>query len=296
MRVERLILDRLSWTGNVEYDDLLKSSLIIRKCPIRISSGGAFLKSAVVPVGDSNALIQWDGNYSNLKGKYRVEVNPSKVMPERMVPGWGDDFLEVMDHFGKWGGDKESINVTRLDFAIDFGYNVDTLDISYNRGVERDIRIGRDGKLETMYWGKNSSDRRIRVYDKAKERGDNSGNPWTRVESQCRGSWGLEVIKNVRLDAWGELAVNRKKYRDKQIDFDNLVEGKAGSDYVENMAMLEFLQNNPGMGGYLTRTKKNKLKEFRSAELVPVPIVEILDRDYQVEIIDRISNILKLNG
>ena len=107
---------------------------------------------------------------------------------------------------------------TRVDIAIDY-YDIDLLNDGWN-WMHKPVKTRRffapDGKLETLYIGAPSSDRQIRIYDKAKEQGIEG--QWTRVEVQLRHKACKELIDPFRdLYAVTELNLSGLKPKEKAI-------------------------------------------------------------------------------
>lgn len=109
------------------------------------------------------------------------------------------DWLKLFDYVNQ-----DDCNVTRLDIAIDDKEGIlnlkkladDTLKTRYvSRMREYDVR--QSSKGITIYHGSPQSDTRIRIYDKALERGYVDGEHWVRFEIQLRRDRCINFIREV---------------------------------------------------------------------------------------------------
>jgi len=83
----------------------------------------------------------------------------------------------------------KDIRMTRIDIAIDY-FGVTKFEELYWHDLtnrrKRIIYLSPSGVLETLYIGSGGSEKRFRIYDKAKEQDDYSRGKWWRVEVQIR--------------------------------------------------------------------------------------------------------------
>lgn len=99
------------------------------------------------------SLLQWGEKNSN--NGLRLEFNPNKCMKECIH--------ELLPHIG-------NKHVTRIDIALDYiGTEISEYLWLPDRKRKRRIFCGKDGKLETVQFGSRASDKRYRIYDKARE-------------------------------------------------------------------------------------------------------------------------------
>lgn len=109
------------------------------------------------------------------------------------------DWLKLFDYVNQ-----DDCNVTRLDIAIDDKEGIlklkrlanDTLAGKYVSRM-RDYDVRQSSKGITIYHGSPQSDTRIRIYDKAVERGYTDGSHWVRFEIQLRRKRCVNFIKQV---------------------------------------------------------------------------------------------------
>lgn len=113
--------------------------------------------------------------------KIRIDFNPNHSMST--IGGiWLTETLKKLPnkHF------------SRLDIAIDVLNYPEFCSYELNKfGMTKSVWFGRDGKLQTKYWGARSSLQQIRLYDKKAEQLDNgisvNYKSWWRLEFQLRG-------------------------------------------------------------------------------------------------------------
>lgn len=111
----------------------------------------------------------------------------------------GIDVLETIRWFVEQG-----FKFTRLDLAIDvFGEKIDIvglLDCNHTGSVNNDPVLIQKGKKArggaTLYAGSWNSDKFMRIYDKAKERGI-TDIVWTRVEVELKGRTATKIAKDM---------------------------------------------------------------------------------------------------
>lgn len=171
----RVSLDRLSLVGGIENkrqferflarDDYVMTGWINRVGIYRYTY--QFVDGGVLQIADPSSE-------RNLGvPTLRVEFNPNDCLR---------DGIERVLRYVK------VYHLTRVDVAIDY-FDVDLgvltwLDVTGRR--KRAEYRSASGCLETLYFGSNSSEKRFRIYDKAREQKDRSGRIWWRVEAQIR--------------------------------------------------------------------------------------------------------------
>jgi hypothetical protein len=250
-----LSVDKLSYTGRLKLDkgegcykdNRLVDLITVLGGGIYYNFNGNYSRTGFVLQEDgTKAIIQWGGSKTNLKGRFRVEYNPNKLSPQvmRLLKNVGS-FADNMDKHGI---------VTRIDFALDLLEDYNTLEYKYKTGTSKKYFYGRNGKLETVVYGANESDKLIRIYNKAKEQ--NIDTKWTRIELQLRSDLKpYELNQYVFKDHFKDLEVYKIE---RQIDI--LKENKVPIEYK---ALMLYLELYPEQIGELGRVKREKLKEYK---------------------------------
>lgn len=115
------------------------------------------------------------------KGKVRIDFNPNKA-----------DMEQITDIFSRI----KYPHLTRMDIAVDyFGIDLSMVEWISKKRRKRNIWLGENGKLETLYIGAPSSDKRFRIYNKALERLEKGEERDERAE---KGHWRVEVQKRYK--------------------------------------------------------------------------------------------------
>lgn len=249
----QLVLDKVSLTGSLQNGEYLESILGGLGVPINISSRGPYFYTAFAEdIKGGKCIIQWRGNYENLVKRWRIEFNPQ----------FSSYIIScVFERLEKWAvsgplADKH-ITITRLDYAIDIMADYNVLRADYKAGVQQVFYTGRDGRIENVYWGSRQSEKMIRFYNKQKEQKVNF--PWSRLEVQSRAEVALRDVPALQgVDIFKDISVYMV---DAQANIFAQVDGKNMRDYVENMAILQFVERNPWAKGYLGRVRKARIKE-----------------------------------
>lgn len=211
--------------------------------------------------------INWGGDWQNLKGRFRVEYNPTKM-------SW--KMASLLRFLRKKAKINLRLNndykITRLDWAIDIPYYIADLEYSYKDGVKRFKCWREGGDVETEYFGARSSDTMFRIYNKALEEG--SEGVKTRIECQSR----QEFIISRPLEYFNPFKELNIYYKEGLFE-----------DYydipLEYKALLYYLKANPKEYKNLGRKRKEKLKEyekyFKEQNYKKIELVQIVQRDYQ---------------
>lgn len=131
------------------------------------------------------------------KNPFWVQYNPNHMLPA--------DYKEL-DHVMKY---VDHAHYTRADFALDI-FNLAMQMYGFGLfGVTKE-HIGRNGQVETRYWGSSKSERQIRMYNKAVERKKHHKEneipegveEWWRLEFQLRQgkfeTWQDEIIEKMQ--------------------------------------------------------------------------------------------------
>lgn len=258
--MEALTLDKASFTAGVKWEDKLEEQVYRVGGQVIRNVNSAFYYTGRIVNDDAAAIVQWGGNYPNLKGRCRFEWNPNHESYQ---------YQQLLKRLGLFLDDREPMTVTRLDFAIDYRLPFSALEVEYKHGVSRQFHTGRSGEVETVYYGSRSSDYRLRLYNKAVEQGAPFLD-WSRLEAQMRGSWSLDQLAERGLDCFHGVKL-----------YNNFVQGTIDSEMipVEYKALLYYLEKFPWEEGKLGRVKRKKLSEYRELQKKEIDIQGVVARD-----------------
>lgn len=103
----------------------------------------------------------------------RIDINPNKFNPEGTI--WHDLVSKLKPR---------SRRLTRIDYAIDYQEDLSLWSYETDRARKSNAWYSQDRKLETLYLGANQSKDQYRIYDKAREQGQDV--TWWRIEHQLR--------------------------------------------------------------------------------------------------------------
>lgn len=93
----------------------------------------------------------------------RVEFNPNKLTKYELF--WlKRNIIDYMD----------DVRFTRIDLAFDFKHDLSDYYAMSDKALKKTVFYGRNGSMETKYFGVRDSDRFIRIYNKKQERKDNA--------------------------------------------------------------------------------------------------------------------------
>jgi len=170
----------------------------------------------------------------------RIEFNPNKCIEQE---------INMLLFYMK------DIRMTRIDIAIDY-WGIAKFEELYWHDLtnrrKRIIYLSASGVLETLYIGSGGSEKRFRIYDKAKEQNDYSKGKWWRVEVQLRSE---ELEDN----PFKDIKANWKQAE--------------GLKLTEE-AVIEYLMRYPEKMGQLsqnTRLKYRRLMQEKCREFNPQP-------------------------
>jgi len=139
----------------------------------------------------NDIFISWGMNEHGVDDKMRLEFNPSKTKVF--------DIISVIVFIGQ--NSLLSARVTRLDFAVDYDFELSAVSF-YDKFKRKCQIICGDTGVQTIYLGAKSSDVQIRIYDKRvqlkEEFNTVHDGSWWRVESQDQRPFSLfgELNKN----------------------------------------------------------------------------------------------------
>lgn len=125
------------------------------------------------------------GIHVSWSGSALQEVNPRAVLRQALLMG---------------------ASVSRIDIAIDIPEHLDlkaykaALDegAAVTRARDWNLIVGRTG--QTLYVGSRTSEKFLRIYDKAAEQ--NTEGPWFRIELECKGDFARGVSKHVDAEGY----------------------------------------------------------------------------------------------
>lgn len=237
-------IDRISVLGKVRYVDLYEQRL--RRCETVKK-----VKQAIYPY--RTAYITTDGVYIEVKGAdapkdlpdVRIDFNPNSVAKENKP-----ELHSIIDALAR-------PRLSRLDVAIDYyGRDMATVEWREKRVRSREMIMSPKGRLETLYIGSRKSNSFLRIYDKAKEQGENAN--WWRVESMQRYERGQKVF-------------------DKN-PFEGLVGYEQGTNAegltIEEVAMIMYIEKYPSALGELSKYQRQKYRQLLASpktQIEPAP-------------------------
>jgi len=103
----------------------------------------------------------------------RIDFNPNNFDPQGSL--WHDLLRKLRP---------SSRRLTRVDYAIDYQEDLSLWSFETSKARKRNVYYSEDHKPETIYLGTNKSKDQYRIYDKAKEQGQDG--IWWRIEHQLR--------------------------------------------------------------------------------------------------------------
>ena len=247
----KLSFDAMTIVGNLNRDNAQKLSEFMSIEPqirlwdiLQTKFKAKALQEKVYIEYDKVKADTWD------RRNMRVEFNPNKLTHEEML--WlKQNIIDYMEDDG----------FTRLDLAFDFEDDLSDYYAMTDKAVKKTVFYGRNGKLETKYFGVRDSDRFIRIYNKKQERKDNAD-----VEVMSEHLWRVEIeLKRNMVDYWNDC-------------FDDLHILKPDYSTIEKapdrhtiMALL-FDENE---WGKLERKKKYRMKKLMT-EISPIDLTDLM--------------------
>lgn len=121
--------------------------------------------------------------------------------------------------------------IDRLDYALNYGGNVTRIDLAVDVAQAWDIpalyQLAKDGGAKTrtkkfslitstegttFYAGSRTSEKFLRIYDKAAQTG--SARPWTRIELECKGDFAANIAKFVAVEGLHQIPAVIRGYFD----------------------------------------------------------------------------------
>jgi hypothetical protein len=181
----------------------------------------------------------------------RYEFNPNRWNRASMKDMHVMSILRLM----------KNVVPTRIDVAIDVvGDDLGRYEWRDMKSRSRQLFQDGVGRLETLYIGAASSDSRLRIYNKKKEReakGSEIGQAhehWWRVEAQLRGE---EAERFMEINPFSEIAVTR--------DYDIEADGKFSDYDIRTRAMLFYLEQFPKAITELAPNSRSKYKQLLAA-------------------------------
>lgn len=256
-RVHSLFLswDRLTIIGNLNDDLTVKFGNFISLHPdvFVLDTKTDFVKAKLY-----NGLFYME--YDKQKGlsfdrrNFRIEFNPNncdvaakEFLVKQVIP-----FLQ-------------DVGFSRLDLAFDIQEDLSQYFIMTDVPLKQTVFYGRDGKVETRYFGSRESDRYIRIYNKKQERLEVKG-----IELDVVDLWRIEFeLKRSAVDNWTTI-------------LDDLIIKMPEWASIENMTqrlVIIGLLSEPNEWGNLSRNSRSKyrklLKEMHGKEIHSLLKVEL---------------------
>lgn len=149
--------------------------------------------------------------FDTATGKFRIEFNPNKLND------YTKNLLSIILSYIK------NFHFTRIDLAIDlYNYEFSNYNVVDLISRKKAYYYDRVGRLETAYFGSRSSNKYIRVYNKAVEQKMEGGCDWWRIELQLRDTYidtYLDGLKDL-LDGlliFKYVSISSLNYKDKAI-------------------------------------------------------------------------------
>lgn len=171
--------------------------------------------ASIVPSKKTRGMFGYDTQVKYETGVLRLSSKTREDMGEHFIFS-GSSLINIMDKSGKTAFDicqmfdDYNARVSRLDFAVDVRNENLTPEMLYrasqNQRLEDAIVDGFNGKKSkkrgrrpmtnffknsyggtTFYVGSRTSDKFLRVYDKASQMGTQDNEQWTRIELECKG-------------------------------------------------------------------------------------------------------------
>ncbi|EMU9960800.1 replication initiation factor domain-containing protein [Staphylococcus pseudintermedius] len=243
-----LSFDAITLTGNLRADSAKKLSRFMSIEP-RI-----YLWDILQTRFKAKALDKVYIEYDKVKGdsygrrNMRVEFNPNRLSYDEMI--WlKANIISCMDDIG----------FTRLDLAFDFECDLSDYYAMSDKALKKTVFYGRDGNVETKYFGVRDSDRFIRIYNKKQERKDRAD-----IEVESEELWRVEIeLKRGMVDKWNDC------FNDLHI----LKPDWTAPEKVKEQAMVYFLLNEEDTWGKLERHAKYKYKQLIK-EISPIDLTD----------------------
>jgi hypothetical protein len=187
----------------------------------------------------------------------RIELNPAK---HKIAPAIVTELVSLLKY----------VRPTRLDFAIDYPFDLSSFHYSTDTPRSGAIWYGRSGKAETFYLGRGQAGDKYRVYNKAKEQ-KLKDETWWRVELQM----------NLRPD---------ENWRDRNPFADLHITKPAEYLNVIDRAVMRELKENPQAWGELTDYQRRKYRRMMNGKdegstlyLTPSPLDVFTSERWKVD-------------
>lgn len=169
--------------------------------------------------------------------KFRLEFNPNKINNQVQKK-----LLNLLLSYLK------DIHFSRIDLAIDlYNYNLYEYNIVDLKGRKKAYYYDRVGKLETCYFGSMSSNKFIRIYNKAIEQKIKEDVDWWRIELQLRDTYIDTYLTGFKDFLDGILIF-------KYISVDNLS--------FNDKAVLEYILRDISRLGLLSKNSRTRYKNI----------------------------------
>lgn len=262
-----ITFDRFSIMGDLfdEFEEELADFLAIDEDFSLFDCGTSRFKARAF---EDKVYIEYDKIMASTfkKRNFRIEFNPSKLsnLEKNKLKL---SFLKKLDNVG----------FTRIDLAFDFDLDLSSFYALVDAPLKKTLIFGRDGRVETKYFGSRESDRYIRIYNKKKERLENAD-----VLIDKENFWRLEFeLKKKFIDNW------KQCFED--VHFIQPAINSVKS--IQERAMLNFLMQHEEEWGNLNRNSKRKYKNLL-LEISDIDLLELIKFSFSQEV-DRLEKELK---
>lgn len=232
--------------------------------------------------GRSFAKFPYRYQFSTLSGYIAQFATPPSKVPEVRIDFNPASIRGMAASLGLLFACLRSPRVSRIDFCIDYCFDLSDWLITHSPSLNECRYIGRDGKLETVYFGSPRSGLRLRIYDKRKEHkektGEDLGHPLWRVEAQVRMVAGIP-LHSLR-------------------PFDGLRIWQPGHGLsIQDQSMLYYLGDHWSEWGRLSRNTRSKLKALADCEDLSINLDPRPDRLFEKQfpaLLERLNPVLSL--
>lgn len=151
--------------------------------------------------------------------------------------------------------------ITRFDLAIDLkGIDLSRFDIRDKNSRKFNIYYDASGRMETLYIGARTSDLRIRIYDKAREQKDESGEQWWRIEAQLRTS-ACDML-NGNLGEFGSCTPQTYNPFEGIEIYSKFSNGLERVENFKERIFIKHLQENPLDLQFLSKSSRHRYKKI----------------------------------
>lgn len=169
MEIKGINLDKITIVGHLDSDMSYGLQSVLNEPHVRIKGVPmtGYVEGQFFFYGYEEAVYYcYDELNASVMGKrnFRMEFNPSKITSEQTE--WlKDKIIYILDEVG----------VTRLDIAFDCDFDLSLFDYEFKHALKKHVITGRNGKVETIYFGSRNSNNYYRIYNKKEELKEQQG-------------------------------------------------------------------------------------------------------------------------